>query len=343
MPLKLKQRKNGKWYISGTIDGKRYRQSTGTDQKEIAEIIFAETQSKIQKAAIYGTECEATFADAAVKYIEDGGETRFLTPLIKSLGKLKLKDIKPGTIKSNAKKIYSNCIPATQNRQGITPAVAVINHGAELGMCTHIRVSKFHERGSKKAIATNREWHEQFIANAFNLRIAAIDLLMFTTGVRITNALELTPEDFDLVAGTAELRETKNGEAHTLHLTDDLISMVRQIQPRQVKDGTIRMFGYYQRSSIYEPWKKTCSKAGIPYIPPHQCGRHTFATELIIRNGVDVKSVARLGGWKSVRLLLEKYTHPEGEEQHIHNVFGEIKVIREDTPENVIPLIRKKM
>ncbi len=277
-----------------------------------------------------------------MKYIEGGGETRFLEPLIRKLGPLKLRDIKPGTIKSTAKSIYPNCQPATQNRQAVTPAKAIINHGADLGMCAHIRISGIKGGQKKKPVAANREWHEQFIANAVNLRIAAIDLLMFTTGVRISNALELTPDDFDLPSATAQLKQTKNGEAHTLHLTGDLITMIEQIQPRQVKDGSIRMFGYFCRSSVYDPWKKTCKNASIPYIPPHQCGRHTFATELIIRNKVDIKTVARLGGWKSVRLLLDKYTHPENEEEHIHNVFGGMDIKRDDTPDNIVRLKRKK-
>lgn len=341
MPLKLKQRDNGVWYITGTVDGKRYRQSTGSNQEEVARLVFAEAQSRIQKAAIYGTEYEATFADAAVKYIESGGETRFLSPLITKLGAIKLKSIKPGTIKSLAKEIYPNCQPATQNRQCITPAKAVINHGADLGMCSPIRVSGLKGGTKKMSVAVDVDWHQKFINNAVNIRIAAIDLLMFTTGVRITNAVELTPDDFDIQNATARLKKTKNGEAHTLHLTDELVNMISQIQPMQVADNSIRMFGYTSRSSVYKPWRKTCEKAGIPYVPPHQCGRHSFATELIIRNDIDVKTVARLGGWKSVRLLLDKYTHPENEEVHIHNVFGEMNIDRDDTPDNVVRLRKK--
>lgn len=342
MPLKLKKRESGIWYISGTVDGRRYRRSLKTDKEEVARLKFAEAQSKIQKAAIYGTEYEATFSDAAVKYLQSDKDTRFIEPLIRKLGNTRLKDIKPGTIKALANQLYPSAAPATKNRQCITPAKAIINFGAELGMCAPIRIAKYKETGSKKPVAVGKDWHERFIQHAVNLRIAAIDLLMFTTGIRITNALELTPDDFDLAQGVAFLKQTKNGESHTVHLTGDLINMVRMIQPRQVSDNTIRMFGYLSRTSIYKPWKKTCESAGIEYVPPHQAGRHSFATELIIRQGVDVKTTARLGGWKSVRLLLEKYAHPEGEGEHIHNAFGDIDIKRDDAPANVVQLIRKR-
>lgn len=342
MPLELKLRENGIWYIHGTINGQRYRESLGTRDKEIAAIAYAEAYSKIQKAAIYGVEEEATFADAAIKYLEDGKDPRFITPLIEKLGPKKLKQIKPGTIKALSKKLYPKALPATRNRQCITPAKAVINFAAELGMCSFIRIAKYKEIGSKKSVAADRDWHERFIANAVNLRIAAIDLLMYTTGVRITNVLELQPEDFDIARGVADLKETKNGEPHTLYLTSDLIDLISQIEPIQVKDGSTRMFGYLNRQSIYTPWKETCRRAGIPYLPPHQCGRHTFATEMIIRNNVDPKTTARLGGWKSVRLLLEKYVHPEGEEDYIHEVFDNIQVNRNDVPDNVVHIKTKK-
>lgn len=342
MSLKLKQRDNGVWYVTGTIDGRRHRQSLGTDQKEIAALRFAETQSKIQKAAIYGTEFEATFADAALKYLQDNKDIRFIEPLIRKLGNEKLKDIKPGTIKALAKRLHPDCAPSTWNRQVITPAKAIINFGAELGICHPIRIAKFKEVGSKKPQAVDKIWHEKFIEHAETIQIAAIDLLMFTTGTRITNALELGPEDFNLDNATAMLKQTKNGEAHMVHLTDDLVAMIREIKPTQVKDGSYRMFGFYCRSSVYKPWRRTCEKAGIPYIPPHQCGRHSFATELIIRNKVDVKTVARLGGWKSVRLLLDSYTHPEGEEENIQKVFGGVSVKRDDTPDNIVRLRTKR-
>lgn len=340
--FELKRRKGGIWYITGTVDGERIRRSLGTRDEKVANLKYAEAQSKLQKAAIYGVEYEALFADAAVLYLQDGKDSRFIAPIIKEIGRMRIAKIKPGTIRRVAKKLYPDATAATRNRQCISPAAAIINFGADAGICNFIRIKKFKVTEEKQPVAVDIAWHEKFIEHADSLQIAALDLLMYTTGVRISNAVRLEPEHLDLDNATALLKQTKNGSAHTLRLTDDLISMLREIEPKQVKDGSYRIFGYYCRSSIYTPWKKTCKAAGIPYIPPHQSGRHTFATEMIIRNGVDAKSTAVIGGWKSVRLLLERYVHPEGLNEQVEEVFGSVKINRSETPDNVIRLKTKR-
>ncbi|MGI9462477.1 MAG: tyrosine-type recombinase/integrase, partial [Aestuariivirgaceae bacterium] len=82
------------------------------------------------------------------------------------------------------------------------------------------------------------------------------------------------------------------------------------------------VFGYETRHSIYKPWRVACKAAEIQYTPPHQAGRHSFATEMIIRNKVDIATVARLGNWKSHRVLSENYAHPENEGDMVDEVFS---------------------
>ena len=48
-------------------------------------------------------------------------------------------------------------------------------------------------------------------------------------------------------------------------------------------------------------------RAGIQRLTPHCC-RHGFATELL-RNGVDVFTVAWLGGWKGPAQVIKTYGH----------------------------------
>lgn len=49
------------------------------------------------------------------------------------------------------------------------------------------------------------------------------------------------------------------------------------------------------------------TRAGIEPLTPHCC-RHGFATELL-RRGVDVVTVAWLGGWASPAQVLKTYGH----------------------------------
>jgi hypothetical protein len=46
---------------------------------------------------------------------------------------------------------------------------------------------------------------------------------------------------------------------------------------------------------------------------------------MIVRNQVDVKTTAKLGGWRSEPLLLKRYAHPEGSRKVVEDVFGGTK------------------
>jgi hypothetical protein len=46
----------------------------------------------------------------------------------------------------------------------------------------------------------------------------------------------------------------------------------------------------------------------------------------MIRGGVDVVTVAKAGGWKSVRMVLEIYAQPADTKEAVNRVFGTSKV-----------------
>ena len=71
-----------------------------------------------------------------------------------------------------------------------------------------------------------------------------------------------------------------------------------------------------------EAWTNTCRRAGIPYATHHEAGRHSFATEMIVRRGIDAKTTADLGGWEDPSLLLRRYVHSENLESVAEKVFG---------------------
>jgi site-specific recombinase XerD len=59
--------------------------------------------------------------------------------------------------------------------------------------------------------------------------------------------------------------------------------------------------------SSKDAWKTACKKAGIKPLT-HHCCRHGFATGLL-RRGVDVVTVAWLGGWADAGQVLKTYGH----------------------------------
>ena len=67
------------------------------------------------------------------------------------------------------------------------------------------------------------------------------------------------------------------------------------------------MFKYSTRDTAKQPWRNACKRAGIRQLSYHAC-RDGFATGLLDR-GVNLKTVAKRGGWKDVRHVFQTYDH----------------------------------
>ena len=252
------------------------------------------------------------FEDAVVSYKRAGGDGRFTHLLTNYFAGTPVRDILPGHVQDAARAIYPTAKPATRNRQALTPASAIINHAAERGWCGIIRIKRFPEDKVTRVAAT-REWLDAFMAEA-EPEIAALALFMFTTGARISEALSLRWEDVE--GRNAHIRKTKSGAGRDCILSREVSLRIVALVP---VNG--RVFRYASRRWVYTKWQAACTRAGIPYIRPHQAGRHAFATEMIVRHGVDPMTTAKLGGWASTRML-DRYAHPEGLEGVVDKVFA---------------------
>ena len=85
MPLRLVRRpKSPNWIIRGTLRGIRVEESTGTDNKKVAQEIRAKREAEILAQSVYGRRATATFAEAALSYLENGGNKRFLDKVIRA-------------------------------------------------------------------------------------------------------------------------------------------------------------------------------------------------------------------------------------------------------------------
>jgi hypothetical protein len=134
VPVRLVHRpKSTYWIIRGTLRGIRVEESTGTDNKKIAEEIRAKREAEILAQSVYGRRATATFAEAALSYLENGGNKRFLDKVIRYFGTTSLAKIDQDAIDVGARKIYPNTSGATRNRQFYTPVSAVIKHSAKRG------------------------------------------------------------------------------------------------------------------------------------------------------------------------------------------------------------------
>lgn len=280
------------------------------------------------RADLYGPEEVVTFDAAAVAYAEDGGEVRFLMKMAEQLQGKALRDIRPRDVRDAARRAYPEAAPATLNRQGITPAAAVINWAHGQGWCAPIRVKRFaSEKPKRKAVGSD---YIEALEPHMPHRLYALMLFLHQTGRRVSDAVMMEPSW--LTGRRVHIPKTKNGEAAKVVMSEGLAAILHDLEPRHG-----RVFGYVHRSSVYSTLRRACAKAGVEYLGTHQPGRHSFATTLH-NAGWHSKKIAEAGGWKSVALVAQTYEHPENTAEEAASIFGK-KMARSEsgkpqTPDN---------
>ncbi len=229
--LELRKHKNGKYYASGTTpDGQRIRRSLKTGDKEQARAAVAKLNNDIFRGNLYGAQEIITFDVAALKYVQDGGEARFILPIAREFEGRPLNSIAPHEIRALANKLYPHAKPATKNRQAIVPAKAVINWAHMQGWCGAIRVENFKVEKKKRNPATREEIDQ--IRNHSPIHLGALLLFDFQSGVRVGNTISVLPEHLDLGAKTIYFPKTKNGDAFTVWLTDEMCEILERFPVR---------------------------------------------------------------------------------------------------------------
>jgi len=301
MPLTLYRR--GKiWHYRGTIAGRRLRGSCKTTDRAKAARAASQIDSGEWKRRDDGPEAVLTFAQAAILYRSAGKSPRFLDKIEDYWKNTRIKDIRPSSIRQMAMDIYPGTSTATMNRQAIVPCQAVINHAAEAELCPLIRVKKFKVEKKIKPPFT-LEWIDAFCAHTDSPYLQALVLFMFATGARISEALAIEWRHVELSAGTAIIPKTKIGEQRLVNLPPRVLTafaVLPRVQGRPV-------LWYRTGWDLRRKWETTIRRAGIARMTPHS-GRHGFATTML-QGGEDVKTVARLGGWKSAIHVLTTYAH----------------------------------
>lgn len=243
-----------------------------------------------------------------------GKPTRFLDRIEDYWKDTLVKEIKPGSIRQMAMTLYPKAANATRNRQAIVPCQAVINYAAESDLCPFIRVKRFKVEKKIKPHFT-LEWVDAFCEEA-NPYLAALALFMFSTGARISEALAVRWEHVDLQARTILIPKSKIAEQRIVHLPPRVLAAIANL----TKVPNRSIFWYRTRGSMRGQWLATIKRAGIKKMMAHS-GRHGFATT-VLRNKVDPKTAAKLGGWKSIRAFMETYAHAIDDITLNEAVFG---------------------
>lgn len=332
MPLKLVPGRHGSpyIYIRGSVRGISVDESTGTSDRAAAEDIRILREAELLKRSIHGDSATRTFAEAALSYMEAGGERKHLAPLLKHFAKKKLGEIGQEEIDAAAKKLKAGAAASTVNRHIYTPMAAVLHHAARKKWCSKPVIARPKQPEGRVRWLTHQE-AEVLIEAAAPAGLRPLVVFLLCTGARITEALTLDWRDVDLSrCHVSILNEgaggdgTKNGESRGVPLHPRAVAALANLPHSTGKvfrvhyggvraNGTVRPIGaaYKDRKGagggqVKNAWKKLLKRAAIDDFTPHDC-RHTWATWHYAANR-DIAGLMELGGWSDVESVM-RYTH----------------------------------
>jgi integrase len=226
MPLKLvdpRKDKSPNYSVRGTYLGQHVYKTCGTDRRSIALKQLKDIEGQIERGE-WGATAQsgsvATFATAALRYLETGHRRRYVAKLVKHYGDTPLTDFNQNMIDDGAVELFPNVLPVTRNTVFYTPLSAILHHA---GIEMKIRRPK----DSKGRIITDALTQEDAFAiiaaaEFFDPEYALLLKFLLYTGVRLGEALRLTWDDLRLPEQAAMVRFTKNGEPRALQLRNDL-------------------------------------------------------------------------------------------------------------------------
>lgn len=335
MPLTLKRRHGSpSWYLRGTVRGISVDESTGTGDRKAAEEVRAVREAELLKRSVHGDSAVRTFAEAALSYMEAGGEAVHMAPILTVIGRKPLAAIGQAEIDALARKLKPAGGPATFNRHVYTPVSAVLHHAARKRWCDKPVISRPKEPMGRVRWISHEEADRLIDAAAPHIQPLVIFLL--STGARLSEALYLDWREVDLSACHVEFLDTKNGEARGVPLHPRAVAALanlphrtgavfRRSLPYTTASGVKRPLGgpYEVREDgggqIKTAWKGMLKRAGISDFSPHDC-RHTWAT-WHYRANRDLTALMELGGWKTAAMVM-RYAHVNT--SHLAGSIGQI-------------------
>ncbi len=311
MPLEKRRHDNGIWYVTGTVsvwrDGKPHsievRRSTKTRDEAQADAIKRQIENEVAERNITGKEPAITFNQAATRYVNQGGEERFLAKPRAHLGGYRIDEITQGMIDDAALKSYVNS--ATRRRQFYAPLIAVLKANGIKQQFDRPKdgQKRTHFLLPDQAVALIEQISASRYANPWSPALATF---LFGQGSRVGETLAIDGKaDISLEHKYAILRDTKNGRERMVNLCPRVIAACSTI-PNIGERGPLflRYDGrpYEDRENRgYKLgfWTRAVGEIGLDceIYTPH-IARHSWATWFYSQTR-DVVRLKAEGGWES--------------------------------------------
>jgi integrase len=313
------------WWMSFSHNGKQVRRSTETEDKKLAQRIFDKLKGEIAEGKWFerlpGE--DYTFADLMDKYFREYSAVNKATSthkrdksLVKQLvsffGDYYLTEITPVMISDfKVKRRDDGVSPRTINYELTTMSHAFNIATREWGLVNDNPVKKVR----KERVSNHIErWltldEEKKLLQASPKWLQDIIIFAIHTGMRQSEILDLKWSQVDMEGQTVTISEQKNRCVDTLPLNETSMNV---LEGRYKSDFQLENYVFPNTLSsrkgnrlLLKAFYVALKKSGISTFRFHDL-RHTFATRLI-RNGVDLYTVQKLGRWKTVSMV-QRYAH----------------------------------
>lgn len=337
--------RNGHWYLSVTVNGKRIRQAI----KEARTLRQAQKAERILRDEIY----ENRFGDGGQRNFAEFVETSYkpyakehkrgytvelsiLKALIEKFGKRKLIEITPETVENFKRERAAEITTrgkarskSTVNRD-IAVLAAVFNLAKDFGEVKNNPVSNvkyYTNLNSRDRVLSEDEESVLFELIGDDITFSRQVEILLYTGMRRGELFKLEWRDVDLIEGFINIRKetTKTAKARTIPMLSNVQRIFEALRGEagDVLDTTEIFIGnVYQSNAFSAKFSEICSGLGFKDLTVHSL-RHTFSTRADQFKVGAFAQKALLGHAKLS--MTDKYTHLsketlkaslEGMEQH---------------------------
>jgi len=342
-----KRKGSPKWWADWTDQkGRRFRKSTGVDDKALAKALAAKWQQASFMEQHFGVIPEYPFQDALVRYGEEKQQAnpegytasvRYnLQRLLNQFGNLNLSEFNLSMLQDYANERLSKVKTGTVHRE-LAILRAIMNKAHREG---HLAVMppfpKVKPSQGRCRWLTVEEEARLLKASVPHLR--ALIAFAVDTGGRRSELFKLDWKNVDLDRGFVTFTKTKNGEDRAVRLTNRAKQVLVDLGSKP--SGIVFTYKDNPIKDVKTTFDKARKKAGLEDFRFHDL-RHTFASRLV-QKGISIYEVMHLTGHKSL-VMVQRYAHlaPDYQNRAIealnslsHN-FGTVgqNACEDDTPQ----------
>ena len=316
--------KRGETYWIKYYDGrgKPLYESSKSDKTMVAKKLLSQREGEIAEGRVPGIHFDKVkFDDLADDLLSDYkvNGRKSIVQVTASVAYLKvyfkgMKVREITTAKINdyiEKKLEEKFAPATINRQ-LSVLKRMFNLGAKANKVDRVPYTPIlKERNVRKGFFENSSFLS--LRDALPEHPKGVVTFGYRTGWRISEVVTLTWSRVDLKQGIVRLEsgETKNEDARTIYLDDELKQVLESQKERRKKLGTalpwvfLNADGTDRVKRFYKAWKTTCKNATIGIKLFHDF-RRTAVRSNMVRSGIP-KRVAMMISGNKTRAVFERY------------------------------------